>query len=277
MKTKEIEKVLKEAGIEQNEAKIEAKMFVRHFMKLSDVNLAIKEDFEPNEELLIAVQRRIERREPIQHIIGTAYFMGEDYFVNSNVLIPRDETEILVTKAIELINENGFKSILDIGTGSGCIACSIAKNTEAKVLGVDISKKALEVANSNAERLNLSGKVLFKESDVFSSLQEGGKFDLIVSNPPYIPPTERGNLQKEVEFDPEIALFAFDDSGVFFYEKITENAPFYLNQRGFLMFELGINQAKKVCELMEKSGFGSIGVIKDFAGIERVIFGRLIF
>lgn len=282
MNIKQIEKILTEGGIEINEAKIEAKMLVKHFLGLSAKDLLLKEEFEggkKREDLLKAVNLRALTRQPIQHILGYAHFMGEDFIVNKHVLIPRDETEILVRKAIELINEkrkmkNGKLSVLDIGTGSGCIACMIAKLTEAQVLGVDISTEALQIALDNSTRLNLNNKAIFRKSDIFSNLHNDEKFDLIVSNPPYIPPSERGKLQKEVEFDPESALFTKDKDGIEFYDKIIKETPDYLNKGGYLLFELGIGQANKVKSLMEKRGFKNIDIEKDLAGIERIIYAK---
>jgi len=279
MNIKQIEKILCEGGnephIEPSEAKIEAKMLVKHFLGLSDIDLILKDEFddEKGREVAQKAQLRAQKRIPIQHIIGTAYFMEEDFIVNENVLIPRDETEILVRKAVEIIDNCGFKKILDIGTGSGCIACIIAKQTEAQVLGVDISTDALQIALDNSSKLNLFNKAIFRKSDIFSNIK-GEKFDLIISNPPYIPVCEKGKLQIEVEFEPELALFAEDIEGIDFYDKIIKRAPDFLNESGYLMFELGIGQAVAVKNLMAKAGFKNIEIEKDLAGIDRIILGK---
>lgn len=275
MNIKQIEKILTDAGIEFSEAKIEAKILVKHFLNLSDVDLAMNSEFDDEnkcEELLKAATLRAKTRKPVQHIIGSAHFMGEDFIVNENVLIPRDETEILVRKAAEIINKNQFKKVLDIGTGSGCIACMIAKLTQAQVIGVDISTDALETALDNSSKLGLFNKAIFRKSDVFSNVKADEKFDLIVSNPPYIPFSEKNSLQIEVGFEPESALFA-QNEGLEFYEKIISNAQGVLNKGGYLMFELGIGQAQAVKELMEKNNFGNIEIEKDLAYIERIIWG----
>ena len=295
MNIKQIEKILTDGGIEPNEAKIEAKMLVKHFLKLSDIDLTLNEEFEENTIVLERAKFRAEKRIPIQHIIGTAYFMGEDFIVNENVLIPRDETEILVRKAIEEVKrgkekENkkqepqnystvqlfdcSTKKVLDIGTGSGCIACMIAKLTDAQVLGIDVSLDALQIALENSSKLGLFNKAIFRKSDIFSNVKADEKFDIIISNPPYIPISEKNQLQIEVEFEPDLALFAKDIDGVEFYEKITTKASEFLNEGGYLMFELGINQAKAVKALMEKAGFKNIEIEKDLAGIERAIIGE---
>ena len=197
--------------------------------------------------------------------------MGEYFKVTPDVLIPRDETEILVKKAIEIINQNKFEDVLDIGTGSGCIACTIAKNTNATVLGVDISSDALRIALDNVTNLRINNRAIFRKSNLFEKIREGESFDMIASNPPYIP--YNTTLSEEVNKEPSIALYANED-GLEFYRKIIEKAPEFLNKEGYLLFELGINQAKFVSKFMEKD-FESIEVIKDLAGIDRVIVGKL--
>lgn len=278
MNIKQIEKILTEGGIEINEAKIEAKMLVKHFLGLSAKDLMLNEEFEEgkrHEELLHAAILRASTRKPIQHIIGLAHFMGENFIVNENVLIPRDETEILVRKAVKIINKNEFKKVLDIGTGSGCIACIVAKLTNAQVLGVDISTDALQTALDNSSKLGLINKAIFRKSDIFSNIHKGEKFDLIISNPPYISLSQEENLQIEVGFEPKSALFAKDDAGIEFYDGITKIAPDYLNENGYLLFELGIGQADKVKSLLEERGFKNIIIEKDLAHIERIIYAQI--
>lgn len=277
MRINQIEKILADGGIELNEAKIEAKMLTKHYLNLSDVDLALNEEFDDEKmrEVALKAQLRASKRIPIQHIIGESDFMGERFIVNKNVLIPRDETELLVRKAVEIINNNHFEKVLDIGTGSGCIACMIAKgvNGNAQVLGVDISTDALQIALDNSSRLGLFNKAVFRKSDVFSNVKSDEKFDLIVSNPPYIPLSEKNKLQKEVQFEPQGALFAKNE-GLEFYEKIITQARPFLNEGGYLLFELGIGQAQKVKKLMEENNFKDIEIEQDLAYIERVISGK---
>lgn len=275
MNIKQIENILIKGGIEPNEAKIEAKMLLKHFLNLTDKDLILKDEFEDNNIVFEKAMQRAKTRAPIQHIIGLAHFMGEEFIVNEHVLIPRDETEILVRKAVETINKEELKKVLDIGTGSGCIACMIAKLSEAQVIGLDISNDALQVALNNATKLNLFNKAIFRKSDIFSNVKEGEKFDLIISNPPYIPIEEKTNLEKEVQFDPELALFARDKEGIDFYKRIIEGTPKFLNEGGYLIFECGINQALIIAELMKKHKFSDIEITKDLAGIERVISGKV--
>ena len=273
MNIQTITKLLTEAGIEENEAKIEVKMLLEHFCNYTELDKCkgILPDTNQLNILRQKVEKRIENRIPIQYIIGESYFMGEWFKVTPDVLIPRDETELLVRKGIEIIKQEDLKAILDIGTGSGCIACTIAKNTEATVLGVDISSDALRIALDNVTRLGINNRAVFRKSDLYSKIREEEKFDMIISNPPYIPiGTE---LDPEVRHEPREALFAGED-GFEFYRKIVENAPNYLNKGGWLMFELGIGESDLVRDYMEEA-FSNIHTEKDLAGIDRIIYGRL--
>lgn len=276
MSIQEILKILTNSGIEPNEANIEVKMLLEHFANYGAKDIILGNKLTP-EKLQIVKEKaelRAKTRQPIQHIIGFADFMGEKFIVNPSVLIPRDETEILVQKAIDIINKNNFKMALDVGTGSGCIACMVAKHTECQIIGLDISSDALNTALDNASRLNLFNKAIFRKSNVFSNVKPGESFDIIISNPPYIPPKEKENIQTEVKFDPEQALYTKDEKGLEFYPKITNEAPKILNKNGYLLFELGIGQAQDVKLLMEQNGFSDIEIIKDLAGIDRVICGK---
>lgn len=274
---KTVENILKQGGIE--EYKAEAKLIVLELSGLKLEEILLGKNIENSEKIIELAKKRVETKAPIQHLLGFSQFMGEKYLVNENVLIPRDETEILVNSAYELIKNIKTKiDILDIGVGSGCISCALAKKLKDKdieILGVDISLEALEVAIENINKLDLVRKVILRKSDVYSKIRPIEKFDLIVSNPPYIPINERKNLQNEVkDFDPELALFAFDEKGIEFYKRIIEGAPNCLKPEGFIAFELGINQAQFVKELLEKD-FKNIEIVNDLAGIERVITAQL--
>lgn len=273
----DIVKILTDAGIEENEANIEVKLLIEHFAGFSLIDILTGKKLTA-EKLAIVKEKaelRAKTRQPIQHIIGLADFMGEKFIVNPSVLIPRDETEFLVRQAVEIINKNEFKYVLDMCTGSGCIACMIAKLTNSQVIGTDISNEALHTAFKNMEKLNLFNKATFRKSDIFSMIREDEKFDVIVSNPPYIPPKMKENIQKEVTFDPEIALYTADDKGLEFYERITKDAPQFLNKGGYLLFELGMGQSSDVAGIMKNYGFSDIKILKDLAGIDRVIFAHL--
>lgn len=277
MSIQNILKVLIDGGIEPNEANVEAKMLIEHFCDYSvkDVIMGNKISADKLKIALEKAEFRAKTRQPIQHIIGFADFMGEKFIVNSSVLIPRDETEILVRKAVDIINEKGYKMLLDIGTGSGCIACMIAKYTQAQVIGLDISSDALNTALDNASKLNLNNRAIFRKSDVFSNVKEGESFDMIVSNPPYIPPSKKFGIQTEVKFEPSNALFTKDEKGLEFYEKISKGAVAILNEGGYLLFELGIDQGEYVEKIVEDVGFKDVEIIKDLAGIDRVLCAHL--
>lgn len=213
------------------------------------------------------IKVRIETNIPIQYLLGYGYFMGEKFLVNKNVLIPRPETELLVQKVIGLEG----RTLLDIGTGSGCIAVMAKKLSDKEVWACDISEKAVETAQKNAKIL--CAEVNFIKSDLFKNIHQ--KFDIIVSNPPYIPKNTMPELQKEVSgHEPHLALFAKDEKGVEFYRKIIEQAPEHLTTGGYLCFELGIGQSDIVTEMLAAKGFEEIEIIKDLNGIERIITAK---
>lgn len=273
MTIQKIIKILIDAGIEPNEANAEVKMLIEHFCKYSRTDILLGKKLTRDMLYIVEDKARLraKTRRPIQYIIGFADFMGEKFKVNPHVLIPRDETEFLVRKAVDIINTNNFKSALDIGTGSGCIACMTAKLTDCKVLGLDISNDALNVALDNASMLNLYNKAIFRKSNIFSNVRKDEKFDIIISNPPYIPINEKVNIQKEVRFEPDLSLYTRDEKGLEFFEKITKQAPQFLKRNGYLIFESGYGQAYDIKRIMEDNGFYNIEIIKDLAGIDRVL------
>lgn len=277
MLIQDIVKILTDAGIEQNEANVEVKLLIEHFAGYSLVDILMGKKLDEEKLKLVEEKAKLRAatRQPIQYIIGLADFMGEKFLVNKDVLIPRDETEILVQKSVEIISENNFKRAIDMCTGSGCIACMIAKLTDCQVVGTDISTEAIHVAFSNMERFKLFNKATFRKSDLYSKIRDEEKFDIIVSNPPYISPQMKATIQKEVSFEPDFALYTQDDKGLEFYKKIIEGAPKFLNKGGYLLFELGLGQSRDVADLMNSAGFEKIQVVKDLANIDRVLFGKL--
>lgn len=277
MLIQDIEKILTDSGIEPNEAKVEVRLLIEHFAGYSLVDILMGKKLTEDKLKIVEEKAKLRAKthEPIQYIIGLADFMSEKFLVNKDVLIPRDETELLVRKAIEIIKEHNFKMVLDMCTGSGCIACMIAKLTNSQAMGVDISTEAIHTAFKNMEKFGLYNRAIFRKSDIYSKIREDEKFDLIVSNPPYIPPKEKETIQEEVSYEPDLALYTTDEKGLAFYEKIIKDAPKFLNKGGYLMFELGIGQSTSVAQLMKKAGFENIKVLKDLANIDRVIFGTL--
>ena len=183
------------------------------------------------------------------------------------------ETEILVELAIKKIKENNYKTALDLCTGSGAIGICLAKFTSVQVTGIDISNQALLVAESNATKNGV--KIEFLQSDLFNELKKRKKYDIIVSNPPYIKSQDILSLDEEVKkYDPRLALDGGED-GLDFYKTIIKEAPMHLNKGGILMFELGINQFKDVQTLMKNEGYEEIEIVKDYNKIERIIYGRI--
>ncbi len=276
MNKREYINLLVDFGLEKSEARAEIELILETVLNKTREELLLCDCLE-DEKILPVVKKRIETGAPIQYILGFAPFMGENFIVSENVLIPRDETEILVRAAFEFANSDS--SILDIGTGSGIIACGIGKLAKEKkinlrVLGVDVSTAALNVAIDNMKKLNLTGVCMFRKSDLFSSIRENEKFDIIVSNPPYIPKKMAKTIQKEVKFEPEGALFVDDEDGLTFYKKITARAPEFLTPKGVLLFEAMAGQAFEIEQIMKDNGFVEIEKIKDLQGIERVIKGK---
>lgn len=209
-------------------------------------------------------------RVPLQHITGEQEFMGFSFLVNEHVLIPRQDTETLVEEAVKLAKGS---RILDMCTGSGCIILSMEQLCEPQyAMGVDISTDALEVARENGKRLN--SKVKWLQSNLFEKVS--GKFDMIISNPPYIERDEIPKLMEEVRcYEPEMALDGGED-GLDFYRRIIIESKEHLELGGYLCFEIGYNQGEAVYLLMEKAGFQKCQVIKDLAGLDRVVIGQLV-
>lgn len=215
---------------------------------------------------------------PLQHITGEQEFMGYPFYVNEHVLIPRQDTEILVEEAIQVMRPK--MKVLDMCTGSGCIVLSILKMckekyymTDLQGIGADVSEEALKVARENSRRLEVP--VTWIQSDLFAKIPEEEKYDVIVSNPPYIETAVIDTLQEEVRLhDPYIALDGKED-GLYFYRRIISEAGKYLKPQGKLMFEIGCDQAEAVEELMKNAGYEQITVKKDLAGLDRVVYGTL--
>lgn len=271
----EIVKILTSAGIEQSEANAEVKMLIEHFCGYSAVDIVMGKRLDEGKLSIVKekAQLRARTRMPIQQILGYAYFMGDKFKVSKDTLIPRDETEILARKAIDVINKNNLKSALDIGTGTGILACTIAKYTLSKSTALDVSDNALKIAEENIKNLDLSEKVKTLKSNLFEKVSE--KYDLIVSNPPYISLSEKATIQKEVTFDPDLALYTKDEKGLDFYEKISKNAKNYLNKNGYLLFEMGLGQSEDIKQTLEQEGYKNIQIEKDLAGIDRVIIAQI--
>lgn len=265
------EQKLNEAGIA--DAKIDSWLLLEMACKI-DRNfyyMHMEEDMsaEQTKEFELLVNKRSERI-PLQYITGEQEFMGLPFRVNSHVLIPRQDTETLVEEALKVVRPG--MHIMDMCTGSGCVLISILKNAKnLEGCGYDISKQAINVAKENA-KLNEVAAV-FEKSDLFENVTE--KFDVIVSNPPYIKTEEIVTLMPEVaEFEPIQALDGKED-GLYFYRKIVKECKAYLYPCGYLLFEIGCDQGKDVSEMMEYAGFQNVHVVKDLAQNDRVVIGML--
>ena len=221
-------------------------------------------------EFEVLIRKRAERV-PLQYITGEQEFMGLTFHVNSNVLIPRQDTETLVEEALKVIKP-GMK-VMDMCTGSGCVLISILKNAhDVEGIGYDISKQAINVAKENAKFNEVPA--VFERSDLFEDVVEND-FDVIVSNPPYIPTDVVATLMPEVsQFEPREALDGKGD-GLYFYSKILEQCKNYMKQDGYILFEIGCEQGDAVSTMMRLAGFSEVRVIKDLARNDRVVMGHL--
>ena len=266
---------LKKYNVEN--ARLDAEYIFAYVLGVKRISLMLNFDEEISEENKNLIRQYIVRRgkyrEPLQYIVKEWEFYGYPIKVDGRVLIPRQDTEILVEQCIYLMKEKENPKILDIGTGSGAISIALAKELpESEVLGLDVSDYALKMAVENRELNNVSN-LKFLKSDVFQHVREKN-YDLIVSNPPYIPVEEYNELMPEVKkYEPKMAL-TDGGAGYSFYKKISEESVNYLKNGGYLAFEVGYNQGETVSQLMEKNGFQIVGRVADYGGIERVIIGR---
>lgn len=296
IKLRELSEALADSGIESAEK--EAELFIRHGLDLNLVDL-YRDNPELSEaqvKVLDTIAARRRSREPLQYILGWTEFLGLKIMVGPGVLIPRPETELMAEGAIKAIsgqrsavseqrttndeqriaNDERRTMILDLCTGSGCLALALAREfTDAHVYGIDISEDALMYARKNAE-VNEIMNIEFMRGDLFEPVAGRGCFDFIISNPPYIRSEDIQTLQPEIkEWEPLNALEGGDD-GMDFYRRIVLQAHSRLKESGILMFELGDGSADTVAGLLGQTGYTKIEITKDYAGIDRIISARLI-
>ena len=266
------------------EGKLIAEIVFSHVLNIDRMMLFTKyrDDVEDEEieKIRYFIQKIGREKFPVQYLLNEQEFYGRKFYVDKGVLIPRQDTEILVEKMIDTLKDKVLKNeihpkILDIGVGSGIIGITAALEIESSyVLGVDISDKALETAQKNKEILKVSN-IKFLKSDLFENV-EFREFDMIVSNPPYISLNEVGIMSDDTLLhEPSEALFAEND-GLYFYYEICQKASDYLADFGYLLFEIGYKQGKNVAKIMASSGFKNIEVVKDLAGLDRVVIGQKI-
>lgn len=268
---------LQEAEIE--EYALDAWLLLEYVFQVSRTWYFVHEnemaDTEKAEQYLEYIGER-SRHVPLQQLTGEAYFYGMKFYVNEDVLIPRQDTEVLVEEVLKLSRtvfpgEKGkHLNILDVCTGSGCILLSLLSNLENAVgTGVDLSEKALNVARINGRNLGIQAEWI--HSNLFDKVQ--GKYDMIVSNPPYIKTSVIGELMDEVKYhEPKMALDGRED-GLYFYRAMIREAEEYLNQGGILAFEIGYDQGESVSRLMRDQGYSQVQVIPDLAGLDRCVTG----
>ena len=258
--------------------RLDAEVLLCAVLKCQRITLYVDFERPLSEEELATYREYVRRRgnfEPLAYILGERAFMRNTFKVNKATLVPRPETELLVESLVRiapLLKREGDVKILDIGTGSGAIIVSLLDYLpNAKGVGVDISVDALIVAKENSEKIGVTGRIGFVRSDVFSKLPLEKKFDIIVSNPPYIPAGDIAGLDKDVQQEPRGALDGGAD-GLDFYRRITAEAMGHMAEEGVLAFEIGIGQAAAVQQLCLDAGFVKTAVRKDYAGIERMVF-----
>lgn len=272
--------VLERAGIEH--AAQESRWLVGHALGLESHHLASKAEQPVSPEQRIQAESLVSRRaahEPLQYILGTQEFCGLDFFVSPAVLIPRPETEVLLQEALRAVDLNKDSVLVDVGTGSGCLAVTLAKIVmRARVFAVDRSPEALAVAKGNAERQTVADRIEFLEGDLLAPLRDRGltgQVDVIVSNPPYIAEPDWAGLQPEVrDFEPRSALVS-GPTGTEFHERLLRESKAYLLPGGSLVMEIGQGQRPAVQRMAEQfGGYTPVEIAKDGAGIERIVVVR---
>ena len=264
--------LLKSSDIENVEYDIKAILTDTFGLDLNKFILDMDNEFEPDKDLEAKYLSRIEKRKmhiPLQYIINKQNFYGLDFYVDESVLIPRYDTENIVDRIVKDCKENKCLSVLDLCTGSGCIAVCLKKNGFEKVYAADISDKALSVAKHNAKLNNAD--IIFLQSDLYENFPKEIRFDIIVSNPPYISTDKIAELETQVkDFEPKLALDGGKD-GLDFYKKILKLSKDFINKSGRLYLEIGYDQAKEVVDLAKKEEYYNIQIIKDLSGRDRGI------
>lgn len=272
--------ILEQTGVET--AAQESRWLVAHALELESHHLASKAQEPVSAEQwahAVSLASRRAAREPLQYILGTQEFCGLEFQVSPAVLIPRPETEVLVQEAVRAVDLDKESVLVDVGTGSGCVAVALATILEnARIVAVDRSPQALAVAKGNAERHAVTEKIEWMESDLLSALRERGMtgtVDIIVSNPPYIAEADWAGLQPEVrDFEPRSALFS-GPMGTEFHERLLRESKEFLVPGGTLMMEIGQGQCAAVRQMAERiGGYAPLRVVEDEAGIERVVIAR---
>lgn len=266
--------ILKKAGLE--EYRFEAEYLLAECLGIERIEVLTdggREIEKSQEEKYLDMIKRRSKNEPAAYITGHREFMGLDFEVCEGILIPRPDTEILVEEIIETAKREKLKTSVEVGLGSGCISVSLAKYTALRCFGTDISPTAVEVSKKNAQNNGVGDKTEFYLGDVFDGLPEG-RYDMIVSNPPYIRKKDMDTLMADVrDYEPYTALCGGDD-GLDFYRRITEEGRKLLNVGGYIFYEIGYDEAEEVSDILKENGFYEIKVVKDLSGLDRVVAAR---
>lgn len=258
--------------------RLDAQVLLAHAINCGRTDLYVRFDVEPTAEQRTKFREMVKARAtgmPVAYLVGTKEFYLLPFIVSPAVLIPRPATETLVVAALEVIKPFPTPRVLDIGTGSGCIAVTIAaQNKAANTVAVDVSPDALSIARRNAEKHNVADRITFTESDLFTAVDSDTKFDAIISNPPYIPTAKLPELMKDVkDHEPAVALDGGAD-GFAVIDRIVKQASDYLNPGGSLLIEVGIGQADVAAQKCGTAGYGDVKIRKDADGVARVVSGR---
>ncbi|MDR1474072.1 MAG: peptide chain release factor N(5)-glutamine methyltransferase [Endomicrobium sp.] len=267
---KTAEDFLKSNGLSNPNA--DAEVLLSFVLQIKRSSLPLLRDKKPTNKQISQYRDYVLKRsthEPAAYITGFAGFMGLEFKVDKDVLIPRPETELLVELALKIAEERDKKFVLDLCTGSGCIAVSMANLGKLEyIVASDISVNALAIAKENAQ-INNAFSIKFIESDIFEKITDN-KFDMIVSNPPYIAESEYIALDPELKFEPKNALTAKDE-GLFFYKKIASNALKYLNDSGYILIELNSNKVRDIRQIFVDNKYVDIEIINDYSGLPRIL------
>ncbi len=258
-------------------AKHDTTLLLEHILNVDRVYLLIHSDEVIEEQVYQRYSDMIKLRsmgKPLQYIMGNVEFMGLTFFVNEHVLIPRQDTEVLVEEAIKCIQQDHITHILEIGTGSGCIPISICHQCpNVKVTTVDISEEAIGVAKENARRHGVEGRIEFINSDVLQNVDKTRRYELIISNPPYIKKKDIQGLMREVKEHEPIGALDGGIDGLEFYRRISRDVVDIASDKSYIFYEVGYNQSIEVKEILENRGYTHVNIIKDLAGINRVVTG----
>ena len=271
---------LKELSSLYDEKEVESFFYLtlEQFHHIKRIDLALNPEMEMNSQQLLRWENAVielQKQKPIQYILGETEFYGLPFLVNENTLIPRPETEELVDLVIVEGQKSKVESVLDIGTGSGCIAISLAKNlTNAQVFAIDVSEKALAIAQENADLNKV--EVHFIQKNILETDDLEQQFDVIVSNPPYVRMLEKNEIKTNVlDYEPHLALFVDDNDALLFYRKIAQLALKNLSKNGKLYFEINQYLGKETVKLLDDLGFKNVNLIKDIYGNDRMISCQL--